>query len=383
MKRRPYRSAPRPCDILILTGSIGAGHISVSKAIVEAIYRQNGTRIRVEIVDLLTTLANIVTHAAKNIYLGALKISPKIYEALFEHSGASAWPLAALNALSAPFMQKKFLSLLQDMKPRLLISTIPTWDILVKKVWKKYSRGKFPFASVITDSMNVHHAWTRGDPDYFFVSNEDTKTALQNYGIPEKRIKVFGYPISKRFSKHVDCEDWKRKFNLSPRRKTLLLILSEGIRWPKIKKIILVVRKSRLKGMQLVIVAAGQPRWEKKLKRVKWPWPTRITGWTNEMHTFIHGSDMVLTKAGGATVMECIASQKPMVIIEAIPGQEIGNAVLVQKYNLGVVLNRDASDFDRAVEYILAHEALIQRNLSSLQKPHAAEDIAKFLTELL
>lgn len=389
-RTKHQRSKATPCDILILTGSIGSGHLSVSKAIAEAMYRQHGKRIRVEIIDLLTNLANIVTHATKNIYLGSLKISPKIYELLFEHSGTSAWPLTVLNALSAPFMQQKFLELLQTMKPRVLISTIPIWDILMKKVWKKYNRtlrqvqgGKLPFISVITDSMSVHHSWTRGDPDYFLVANEDTKVALQNYGVSEKRIKVFGYPISKRFSKHVDCEDWKRKFNLSPRRKTLLLILSAGIRWPKIKKLISAIRKSRLKKMQLVILAAGQPRWEKKLKRTKWPWPTAVTSWTNEMHTFIHGSDVVLTKAGGATVMECVASQKPMVIIEAIPGQEIGNAMLVQKYNLGVVLNRDASDFDSAVEYIMAHEALIKGNLASLQKPHAAEDIAKFLTELL
>jgi processive 1,2-diacylglycerol beta-glucosyltransferase len=380
---RHPRSSAAPCDVLILTGSIGSGHLSVSKAITEALYRQHGKKVHVEIVDLLTTLSNIVTQATKNIYLSSLKISPKIYELLFYHSGASEWPLTVLNALGAPFMQQKFLELLEAMKPRVLVSTYPVWDILVKKVWKKYSRGRLPFVSVITDSMSVHHSWTRGDANYFLVANEDTKVALQNYGIPEKRIKVFGYPISKRFSKHVDCEDWKQKFNLSPRKKTLLLILSAGIRWPKIKKLISVIAKSGLKKMQLVILAAGQPRWEKKLKRMKWPWPTRVTGWTNEMHTFIHGSDVVLTKAGGATVMECVASQKPMVIIDAIPGQEIGNAVLVQKYNLGVVLNRDLKDFDRAVEYIFEHEHLIKLNLASLQKPHAAEDIAKFLMELL
>lgn len=135
--------------------------------------------------------------------------------------------------------------------------------------------------------------------------------------------------------------------------------------------------------MQLVIIATGETSWEKRLKRIKWPWPVGITGWTNEMHTMIHGSDIILTKAGGATVMECIASQKPMVIIEAIPGQEIGNAMLIQKYNLGIVLNQDFSDFDRAVQYILQHEALIKKNLSSLQTPHAAEDIAKFLVDLM
>lgn len=383
MRHPPSKTNGRSCDILILTGSIGSGHISASKAIAEAIYRQNGEGVRVEIVDLMTALSNIVTVATKNIYLGSLKISPKIYELLFNTSSTSEWPLKILNALNAPFMQQKFLELLREKRPRVLISTYPVWDMLVKKVWGKYSHRKLPFVSVITDSMSIHHSWTYGDADFFLVANEDTKVALENYGIAEQRIKVFGYPVSKRFSKHHSCEEFQSKWNLSPKRRTLLLILSTGIRWPKIKKLISVIAKSRLKKMQLVILAAGQPRWEKKLKRVKWPWPTRVSGWTNEMHTFIHGSDIILTKAGGATVMECVASQKPMVIIDAIPGQEIGNAMLVQKYNLGVVLNRDLSDFDRAVSYILNHESLIKRNLTSLQKPHAAEDIAKFLIGLV
>lgn len=381
MKRAP--SNGRLCDILILTGSIGSGHISVSKAIAEALYKQNGKDVHVEIIDLMTALANIVTFATKNIYLGSLKISPKIYELLFNTSSTSQWPLKILNALNAPFMQKKFLELLREKQPRVLISTYPVWDMLVKKVWKKYSRGRFPFVGVITDSMNIHHSWTYGDADFYLVANDDTKVALKNYGVPESQIRVFGYPISGRFSKYHSCEPFQQKWGLSPKKKTLLLILSTGIRWPKVKRLIATIQKSKLQKMQLVIIATGETSWEKRLKQMKWPWPVGITGWTNEMHTMIHGSDIILTKAGGATVMECIASQKPMVIIEAIPGQEIGNAMLIQKYNLGVVLNQDFSDFDRAVQYILQHEALIKKNLSSLQKPHAAGDIAKFLVDLL
>lgn len=373
----------RPSNILILTGSIGSGHISVARAITDALYRIGGGKIHVETIDLFAALANFVTFATKKIYLDSLKISPKIYELLFSQSDESEWPLKILNALGAPFMQKQFLELLREKQPSVLVSTFPVWDILVKKVWKKYCGAlRLPFVSVITDSMSVHHSWTYGEPDYFLVANEDTAVALKNLGVEAHLIKTFGYAISHDFEKHHLCLDFEQKWNLSPKRKTLLLILSAGIAWSRVKELIKTIHESRLKKLQLMIVACGSPQWENRLKKIKFPWPVRVTGWTNEMHTFIHGADLILTKAGGATVMECIASQKPMVIIDAIPGQEIGNAMLVQKYNLGVVLNRDLKNFDRAIDYLLHHESLVKKNLAAQQKPRAAENIAHFLLTL-
>lgn len=369
--------------ILILTGSIGSGHLSVAKAIKEAIHRANGTNVRVEVVDLLTAFENFVTSATKKIYLNSLKLSPKIYELLFSQSDENEWPLQVLNAITAPFMQKQFLAMLKEKQPSVLVSTYPVWDILIKKVWEKYNTSKLPFVSVITDAMHVHASWIYGEPDYFIVANPDTATALEHFDIHPSRIKTFGYPIANRFIKHTSCANFQREMDLSPRRKTLLLILSTGISWSKVKQAAKTIRGSSLKNLQLVIVACGDTKWVKKLEKMRWPWPTRVTGWTNHMHEFIHGSDIILTKAGGATVMECIVSQKPMIIIDAIPGHEIGNAMLVQKYNLGVVLNRSLSDFDHAVEYIFSHDALIKKNLISQKRPHAAEETAKFLLQLV
>lgn len=374
----------RPCKILILTGSIGSGHLSVARSIAEALHRLHGAKADVEIVDFITALKNFVTTATKKIYLGSLKLSPKIYELIFSQSSEKEWTIKFLNTLSVPFLQKKFMQLLKEKNPQVLVSTFPLWQILIKKCWKLYRKEKkAPFVSVLTDCLTIHPSWIMGDPDFFAVPNEDTKISLIHLGIPEKKIKVFGYPISHRFFKSLSPHEFEQKWNLSPKKKTLLLILSTGIHWSKMWKLIRTIQKSTLKNLQLLIVSAGEAAWEEKLKKILWPWETRVTGWTKEIHELIHNADIVLTKAGGSTVMECIQCQKPIVIIETLPGQEIGNAVLVQKYNLGVVLNRDTNNFDNAVRYILNHKTLIKKNLAAQQKPHAAENIAKFLLHFL
>ena len=372
----------RAFNILILTCSIGSGHISVARAIADALERTHGDAVNVEIVDFVTDLPNFATNTTKKVYLGSLKFSPKIHEHIFYHSTDHTWPITLMNALTMPFLEQKFKRFVEVRRPDMVVSTFPIWDQLIKKVWRAYSKTA-PFISVITDSISVHRVWTTGNPDFFIVANEDTKTALQNFEVNENLIKVLGYPIAEKFLRPASRNAFLKEWRLSPQKKTLLMILPTGINWSKIKKLLVRMEHSKLKNVQMMVVAYGEKSWEKKLAEVKWPWTTRITGWTDDMATFIHAADVVLTKAGGATVMECIQSKKPMLIIDVLPGQELGNAVLVEKYNLGTVLSDDASDFESSISYILDHDALIKRNLKAQQKPHAAEDIAEFLFSLL
>ena len=370
---------------MIITGSIGSGHVSVARAIKESLYRIYGGRVRCEIVDIITACKNIAATATKKIYLSSLKLSPKIYQKIFEESGTKEWPLKFYNALCAPFMQRKLLELMREIGPNAIVSTFPSWEIIVKKIREKYEREikrKIPTVAVVTDSISVHRAWISGNPDFFIVANDDTAVSLKNLGVEQNRIKILGYPVSERFTRETP-DNFYEEFGFSPRKKTLLLILAPGIQRKKSRAVLEALKKTALKNIQLVIVASGGERIRAIASRMRFPFPVRIFGWTNSMHRLVRGADIVLTKAGGATVMECIAAKKPMIIIDALPGQEAGNALLVEKYNLGAMLNKNPGQLDDAFNYIFKNEQLIKKNLAAQNKPHAAENTTKFLMYLV
>ncbi len=52
----------------------------------------------------------------------------------------------------------------------------------------------------------------------------------------------------------------------------------------------------------------------------------KILGYTNQMHELLRAADVVVTKPGGLTTAESLASGCPMAIAEPIPGQEDRNA---------------------------------------------------------
>jgi processive 1,2-diacylglycerol beta-glucosyltransferase len=73
----------------------------------------------------------------------------------------------------------------------------------------------------------------------------------------------------------------------------------------------------------------------------------QVLGWTNQMPRLMLTHHLVITKAGGATVQEAIAGRCPMIFNQVLPGQEEGNARLVEEAGVGVVAekNREAAEW--------------------------------------
>ena len=108
----------------------------------------------------------------------------------------------------------------------------------------------------------------------------------------------------------------------------------------------------------------------------------RVFGWTNQMPQLLRSSHLVIGKAGGALVQEAIAAQCPMIVNQIIPGQEEGNARLIQDQDLGAVAekNREVAE---AVEQAFAWKAKRwkqwRENLGKLSRPDAALRVAELI----
>ena len=61
----------------------------------------------------------------------------------------------------------------------------------------------------------------------------------------------------------------------------------------------------------------------------------KIFEFTDKIPEFMHISDLVISKPGGLTTSEAMASNLPMVIINPIPGQEEENAIFLENNNVG------------------------------------------------
>ncbi|MBZ4037855.1 hypothetical protein K6T82_24130, partial [Flavobacterium sp. 17A] len=67
---------------------------------------------------------------------------------------------------------------------------------------------------------------------------------------------------------------------------------------------------------------------------------TKLVYFTNKVEDYMHASDLLITKPGGLTVSEALASDLPMAVFDAIPGQEEDNAAFLQNHHMAIKLDQ-------------------------------------------
>lgn len=365
--------------ILILSAHMGQGHMSAAKSVKQAIEEKYGQNYHVEIVDLMELLSRSINRVSQKTYDSLTRRAPIICEFIFE-SWDKQWKMKLLNRINYALVLRKVKKFINEKKPDLVVSTFPVWDYLMRKMLKKYNPS-VKFVSIVTDSIFIHNAWVVGTPDEQIVPNKDTADAITKLGVKPKKIKILGFPVRLDFLKEIDVKKFLQEQNLSPKQFTILFL--PAAQKPKRNLKIMEELLENFKNCNIIVIAGRDKKIKNKLEVYSLYENVRVIGWTDKIPDFIKAADLVLTKAGGATVMECIAAEKPMIITSTIARHERGNAELVKRYGLGILENKRKTQITQNIRKIQKNYKIYKKNLKKQSNPGAALTIAKHLIELL
>ena len=110
-------------------------------------------------------------------------------------------------------------------------------------------------------------------------------------------------------------------------------------------------------------------------KRVK------VLEFTNQVPKLMSISDLVVTKPGGMTTTESLASNLPMLIINPIPGQEEENAEFLESKGVGIWLKKN-DDVSSVINSLLSDAdklAKMKQNTKLLGNSNSTKDICEIL----
>jgi processive 1,2-diacylglycerol beta-glucosyltransferase len=103
--------------------------------------------------------------------------------------------------------------------------------------------------------------------------------------------------------------------------------------------------------------------------------PLCIEGWLEDLPEQLASHHLIIAKAGGATVQECLAAGTPLVMSQIIPGQEEGNAELLISTHCGITATSPQA-ITTAIRDAFSHGAIIWKNWETnalkTGKPNAA-----------
>lgn len=324
--------------ILIFYGSYGGGHLSAARNIRDYI-ENNYTDCEIQLVDCIEYINKILNKVTTKAYTDFSRNARWIWKQIYY--GSEKGGLSKISNSINRVMAVKLNKLLQEFNPNLIISTHP-FSSQMCAILKKKQKINCKLATVMTDYA-PHSQWLVAHEfvDYYFVAHEGMKEELIERGVDSKKIFATGIPLSNRFLLSYNKSKILAEYNLSPNKKTILFFAGGEFGFGKDKTFNML--KSIIDNFPYlqVIAIAGRnikikERFDELVSATNSGDSVKILSYTNQVPELMSVADLVITKPGGLTTTESLASGLPLIVIDPLPGQEEENAKFVEKNGAGI-----------------------------------------------
>ena len=404
--------------ILIMSAPIGSGHRMAAVALEEALLRLEN----VEVVqgNVFDFFPSVIGKAFLKFYGTVLKFCPFLYELSYRWSnqgGGSLWMRNLLNGILLR-LGKAFI---EEVKPDVVFSTHATPTGILSLYKQKYDPDLW-LGVVITD-FTVHRWLVCPGVDAYFVADEklfgqindaaehcdvmadvsgscsgdnNGKPQAENEKQPEAAPALFA-----RFALQNTVAESRtavRKKYGWPEDAFVCLLAGGGGGMLPMEEIVRSLLARQSEPVHIVAVTGHNDTLRKKLEALCHRFTNhsvaagaedetmqsrlQVLGFTDSMPQLMQAADVVVTKAGGISLAECLACGANPLIYRPLPGQEQGNTAFLQN-EYGVAAVTDLRQLTEYLEQVRAVPVPERLRRQEQQKalyghPEAAKQIAEF-----
>ncbi len=368
-----------PRRILVLSASVGAGHLRAAEAVELALRRLDPTAV-VQNLDVLDFTNAAFRQFYGRAYLDLVNRAP--------HALGYFYDLLD-RVPSAQHKSDRLRLLVEKLNLRRLLKFLraETWDVIVNTHFlpaemiaalRRKGEVTTPQLTVTTD-FETHRLWVNQPCDRYFTATEEGALNLQHWGVPAADVVVTGIPIHPAFSEPKDRAECRRRQGLIGGR-PVLLQLAGGFGVGPIERLFQGILQVET-PIELVVVAGRNAELKTRLEQIAVP-PrhlAHVLGFTTEMDELMAAADLVVSKPGGLTTSEALARGTPMAVVNPIPGQESRNSDFLLENAAAIKVNNVAT-LPYKLDHLLTTPgrlAQLTANAKRLGRPRAAFDVAQ------
>src|SRR5262249_27822948 len=249
--------------------------------------------------------------------------------------------------------------------PQIIISVHPMTQHFFAQALKDFGLlDLVPLVTVVTDPCyGFWRGWACDDVSLYLVATEDARQQLIDYGVPEEKIKICGIPIHPKFQSQNEGQkvNAREELGLDPERFTVFINAGwvGGGNIPAIFER-MIEQGEQIKNAQAVFLAGRNEALRLRICAIakRAAFPTKVLGYTNAMERLMNAADVMVSKLGGLTTFEALASRLPIIADTTTPPmpQEFQTAHLISRHRAGILLER-ASDIVPTVRRLIHNPA--------------------------
>jgi 1,2-diacylglycerol 3-beta-galactosyltransferase len=319
--------------ILFLMSDTGGGHRAAAEAIGEALRLRHGPdNVAIELVDVFKAYTSF-----------PLNYMPEFYPWLINHS-KSSWGMGykLSNSRRSARVMSRAMYVTGEKRMKRMVREHPAdvvvcvHSVLTRPAYDAYVNSgdeRPPFITVVTDLVSTHMFWYDKRVDRTLVPTQAAYDRGLTASIPPGKMRVTGLPVHPRFSAIPSQAEARAALGWHPDLPAILMIAGGDGMGPLYKT----ARAIDARGLkcQIAIVAGRNKALLEKLQDSEWNQPTHLYGFMRDMPQLMAAASVLVSKAGPATISEACIAGLPLVLFDAIPGQETGNVDFVVENNAG------------------------------------------------
>lgn len=375
MKPRHERSGVRG---LLLSASVGGGHLNASRAVAAALQRATAGLMLSER-DYIGYLPGWLRLVTADLYPLLLRHCPALWRYYYRwtsRAGGTVGPRWLVRKVGASTGLFRIKEELDTLCPDLVVSLFTQAATLVEAARIRVARP-FLHAVVVTD-YRPHRHWAVPGVDLLITPTAQAKEDLLSYGVEAARIRVAGIPVREEFRQMPVREAARRQLCLD-KRPALLVSGGAGAAYRSQERVLDLLRKLDLPVQAICVSGAEGASQDQGRVRI-----LRL-GFRQDYPQILSACDLLVGKAGGMTVAEACVAGTPMLIYDPIPGQEEGNAAYLEAQG-AALWPRDGAALSALLAHFLTDPQRLgplRENASRLAVANASEQVAQLLlTEL-
>lgn len=375
---------------LIITSDTGGGHGSAAAAIAEGLRRFSRPEVLVNIARAIEE-SHVLAQKLAEFYNYLLRYHQPLMKYYY-------WAIERFRPNESNLfyrMTRRYVQqLFERYCPQIVVSVHPMTQHFLARVLRDLGLlDRIPLVTVVTDPCyGFWRGWACEDVSLYLVATEEARRQLIDFGVPDEKIKICGIPIHPKFQVSTEAEQVaaRLELGLDPERFTVFVNAGwvGGGNIPRIFEE-MVRGGSELRETQAIFVAGRNEslRREAESMAARAPFPTRVIGYTDAMDRVMSAADVMVSKLGGLTTFEALATRLPIIADTTTPPmpQESNTAGLIARHHAGVLLGRAVEVVPVILRLIRdpAEHAAMRLAAARLAVPDATRRIVEELTRKL
>jgi processive 1,2-diacylglycerol beta-glucosyltransferase len=366
-------------DVLILSSAIGSGHMRASAAVVRGVGLLDPEK-RCSIVDFPHEVSPGVERLLRDAYLQALKLWPTAYGRLYESSGTGQQGTLVQQVQTAGL--KTLERLVSSTGAHALVAP-HFYGAGVLGVYKKQNPSTFA-AVVLTDYV-PHPIGVPLNLDLYVVADDVAAEDVAKLGVPEGRIHPTGIPIDPIFEVPADPGPARKEIlNLEDDDLPVVLVMGGGLGGGDLEDSVSLLLQAS-DAMHLVVLCGSNERSRRSLARLanRGGHEATFLAFTDRVRELMAGGTVLVTKPGGMSCTEALASSLPQVLYHPIPGQEEDNAAAMVRYGAGVMVRETSQILGQTLKILTSadHRHKMVEAAKTAHRPHSARSAASLILD--